>query len=90
MVTGERVRDKELLEDIFKERDLNLILAIPLRSDTEDSWYWKGEKLGQYSVKSAYGMLQMEKNSNNNNSDNSGFWRRLWNLKVPVKVKNML
>lgn len=72
MVTGERVWDNELIADIFEERDANLILAIPLRRDTEDSWYWKREKLGQYSVKSAYGMLQMEKN-NNNTSDNSGF-----------------
>lgn len=57
MVTGERVWDNELIADIFEERDANLILAIPLRSDTEDSRYWKGEKLGQYSVKSVYGML---------------------------------
>lgn len=86
IITGERVWDNELIADIF---DANLILVIPLRSGLEDSWYWKGEKMGHYSVKSAYGMLQSEKNSNNT-SDNSGFWRKLWNLKVPAKVKNLL
>lgn len=90
MVTGEKVWDNELIADIFEERDANLILAIPLRSDMRDSWYWKGEKLGHYSVKSAYGMLQKEKNANNNAPDNSGFWRKLWNLKVPAKVKNLV
>ena len=39
-------------------------------------------------MKSAYITLQFARRRNLN--DNSGFWRKLWNLKIPPKVKNFL
>ncbi|KAL8100419.1 hypothetical protein AgCh_032616 [Apium graveolens] len=89
MVTGEHVWDVELISDMFIDRDAELILSIPLDNDSANSWYWRGEKLGEYSVKSAYLLIQDSKNSNRS-EDNSGFWRKLWNLKIPSKVKNFL
>ena len=64
--------DKDLLNDIFDERDANLIQSIPINSDEADSWYWKNEKLGMYSVISAYKALQDDREEHDL-SDNSGF-----------------
>ena len=50
---------------------------------------WRKEKLGHYSVKSSYLLIQDGK-ENSQTSDNSGFWRQMWNLKIPVKVKHFL
>ncbi|KAL8121558.1 hypothetical protein AgCh_018338 [Apium graveolens] len=54
-----------------------------------DSWYWCKERMGNYTVKSAYLLLQ-EIKGGYQVSNNSGFWRKLWNLKIPSKVKHFL
>ncbi|XP_074349748.1 uncharacterized protein LOC141689374 [Apium graveolens] len=81
--------DVDLIKDVFDERDVNIILTIPLNKAAQGSWYWRQEKMGSYSVKSAYYLLQDLK-PNQNTSPSSGFWKRLWNLKIPPKVKNFL
>lgn len=45
--------DEDLVNDIFIRRDANLIMSIPIQRFQEDSWYWRGEKMGFYSIKSA-------------------------------------
>lgn len=47
------------------------------------------EKFGNYSVNSAYLLIEEEKYASST-TDNSGFWRTLWNLKIPPIVKNFL
>ncbi|XP_074327095.1 uncharacterized protein LOC141665037 [Apium graveolens] len=86
---GEKAWDVDLVLDIFEARDADLILSIPLSENEKDTWYWRHEKMGQYSVKSGYKLLQTAKDQSNT-ADNSGFWRKLWNLKIPNKVKNFL
>ncbi|XP_074378086.1 uncharacterized protein LOC141719606 [Apium graveolens] len=81
--------DTDLVVDIFNSRDSNIILSTPIDKEVDDSWYWRREKFGQYSVKSAYLMLE-EGNPSNSSANNSGFWHTLWNLKIPPKVKNFL
>lgn len=81
--------DVDLLRDVFEERDVNLILAIPINVDSADTWYWKKEKMGHFSVKTAYSLVQ-ELRGVQRTSDNSGFWWSLWNLKIPAKVKFFL
>ncbi|KAF4383413.1 hypothetical protein G4B88_023987 [Cannabis sativa] len=44
---------------------------------------------GLFTVKSAYSLLQTAKTSSNV-PNNSGFWRQLWQLKLPPKVVNFL
>lgn len=78
--------DNDLILDVFESKYANLIFSIPLNNAAEDSWYWRREKLGNYSLKSAYLLLQELKNGQNT-TPNSGFWRKLWNLKIPNKVK---
>ncbi|XP_060969566.1 uncharacterized protein LOC133036823 [Cannabis sativa] len=47
------------------------------------------ESNGTFSVKSAYLLLQKSKKQHTS-TDNSGFWRSLWQLKIPLKVKNFM
>ncbi|KAK1398758.1 hypothetical protein POM88_008621 [Heracleum sosnowskyi] len=50
--------DIDLVTDIFAERDAQLILSIPLNLRDTDSWFWKYDKLGQYTIKSAYATIR--------------------------------
>lgn len=88
MLQRERQWDMDLIRDLFSERDMNLILSIPLNADIDDNWYWRNKRLGIYIVKSAY--LELQKIKRNSQEDNSVFRRKLWNLKIPPKVKNFL
>uniref|UniRef100_A0A803NG12 Uncharacterized protein n=1 Tax=Cannabis sativa TaxID=3483 RepID=A0A803NG12_CANSA len=79
-----------LVRDMFNVRDSTLILSIPLSFyATNNHWAWIGEKTGHFSVKSAYKLLQTQK-SNRLRDNNFGFWRKLWHLKIPPKVKNFM
>lgn len=71
------------------ERDALLILSIPLQRREDDSWFWRKDKLGQYTVKSAYAAIR-EGITNNHSSSNSGFWNKIWNLKIPLKIKHFI
>ncbi|XP_060960728.1 uncharacterized protein LOC133031275 [Cannabis sativa] len=82
--------DVSLVQDMFNTRDAALILGIPLSSTaTEDCWSWTGDRTGSYTVKSAYAMLQLQKTSRSG-ENNSGFWHKLWHLKIPPKVTNFM
>uniref|UniRef100_A0A803PQX4 RNase H type-1 domain-containing protein n=1 Tax=Cannabis sativa TaxID=3483 RepID=A0A803PQX4_CANSA len=82
--------DEEVLRDVLTERDYKLVIAIPLsQTSMEDKWHWYKEYTGLFSVRSACQLIQDSKPVNGQ-PDNSGFWRCLWQLKVPPKVKNFL
>ncbi|XP_030479194.1 uncharacterized protein LOC115696432 [Cannabis sativa] len=50
------------LYEMFNNRDSDIILGIPLSSNVSiDTWSWEGERTGEFSVKSAYNMLQQQK-----------------------------
>ncbi|XP_074327365.1 uncharacterized protein LOC141665282 [Apium graveolens] len=53
----------------------------------EDTWSWNREKMGHYSVRSAYKCIQEDKDHSAINSSNTIAWSRIWNLKIPQKVK---
>ncbi|XP_074327790.1 uncharacterized protein LOC141665702 [Apium graveolens] len=53
MAPNERKWDEDLVKHLFTQRDVNLILATPLSDNIEDSWYWRKEKSGNFSVKTA-------------------------------------
>lgn len=89
MHVGENSWDLELLHDMFEERDFSLIVSLPLSIDEDDSWYWSLDRLGHYTVKSAYQLTQSIDTSAEDDAV-SGCWRKLWNFKVPTKVKAFL
>lgn len=83
---NQKMWDKEVVSDLFNERDQKLILQIPIPvRNKEDSWYWGLEDKGDFSVKSCYRKLCgefacVEKR----------FWMKLWSLKLPGKILNFL
>ncbi|KAA3472342.1 reverse transcriptase [Gossypium australe] len=49
---------KELIENTFPEHTAQKILQIPLVEDHEDFQVWRGEHSGEFTVRSAYKLLQ--------------------------------
>ncbi|XP_074376770.1 uncharacterized protein LOC141718284 [Apium graveolens] len=80
--------DTDLARDIFVERDVNLILSIPLNNAVADTWYWRFEKLGHYSVKSAY--IAIRDYTCTNRVEDNFNWKQVWDLQIPLKVKNFI
>lgn len=76
-------------QNIFHQRDIQRINAIQLSDTCSDNWYWRKDKCGNDSVKSAYVML-LESKLWSNQCGNIMFWKRFWNLKVPQKVKHFI
>ncbi|KAH9722180.1 reverse transcriptase domain-containing protein [Citrus sinensis] len=86
MVADERRWDFDVVTDLFNTRDIDLILKIPLsvRRD-RDMWHWLADPGGVFSVRSCYKLMTYDANTSA-----LSFWRRLWKLEVPSKVKNFL
>ncbi|XP_074348244.1 uncharacterized protein LOC141687007 [Apium graveolens] len=53
-----------------------------------DSWFWKHEKLGQYTVKSDYASIRDAKEQES--LVETSWWKKMWNLKMPLKVKHII
>lgn len=82
--------DDEIPRDMFNVRDQQCIKSIALtEGNEEDELYWGKEKSGQYSVRSAYRLLQYQKNLWRQEDQNST-WRNTWRVKAPPKVLNFL
>jgi hypothetical protein len=54
--------DEEMVRDIFWTEDVRHILATPTSPGHEDALAWHFDRRGQFSVKSAYHMLDDAKN----------------------------
>ncbi|XP_043809044.1 uncharacterized protein LOC122722412 [Manihot esculenta] len=77
--------NESLIAQMFNERDRSCILNIPLSlSSCSDTWCWKFESKGHYSVKSAYRFLV----DGFQHREGSEIWKRFWKAKVPPKVLN--
>lgn len=75
----------------FNEDTAKKILQIPLaKTIYEDFQVWRGEPSREYSVRSAYKLLQETNSGSSNNfiqTENRNFYRKLWNLQIPQKIK---
>uniref|UniRef100_A0A803P267 Reverse transcriptase domain-containing protein n=1 Tax=Cannabis sativa TaxID=3483 RepID=A0A803P267_CANSA len=90
MEIGSGSWDMELLQDVFNNRDIASITAVPiLQVAAVDSFTWHFELSGTYSVKSAFHLLQKEKGAWDT-VEASKFWNELWRLKIPPKIKNLI
>ncbi|XP_016694234.1 uncharacterized protein [Gossypium hirsutum] len=76
----------EVVTHTFQLDIAQRILQIPLATiDSEDLLVWKGEPSGEFSVRSAYKLLQ-DANLDPNNlvqTDFKDFYRKLWQLQLP-------
>lgn len=59
----------------------------------EDSRYWKYDPKGKYTVRSGYHMwlekcrAEDERGKPSSSRTNNGWWEKIWNLKIPPKLK---
>lgn len=83
---GTRTWDVEIITDLFAVNDVKEILSIPLNpTSTEDKLIWHYSKNGMYSVRSAY--ILACSITIDHEYTLPGNWIKLWNAKVPFKVK---
>ncbi|XP_075645214.1 uncharacterized protein LOC142616214 [Castanea sativa] len=83
----------EMVERIFLPRKALIILGIPLSNRLPpDRPTWGLTANGLFTTKSSYKLLVTLDNSNSTGSLNRAsqrkFWNRLWNLRVPNKIKH--
>lgn len=85
---------RELTRSVSKE-EVEAIIAIPLsKSNAPDSLIWHHSKKGMYSVKSGYYVARSCCEQEETLKPSSSFqvcpslWKKVWNLKVPPKVKH--
>lgn len=77
-------------DDCFPADVAQKILRIPLaKTPHEDFQAWKGEQSGEFSVRSAYKLLQdaqLDPKVNLIQTDIKDFYNKLWNLQLPNKI----
>ncbi|KAL0407261.1 UNVERIFIED_CONTAM: putative mitochondrial protein [Sesamum latifolium] len=83
--------DAEKIRALFWPVDSELILSIPLgRLVVPDIWVWHYSRNGWFSVRSAYhlacSIADRPETSSRNLADHQ-WWRKLWQLKLPNKIK---
>ncbi|KAL0411938.1 UNVERIFIED_CONTAM: hypothetical protein Slati_3783500 [Sesamum latifolium] len=81
----------DLVKTIFWPDDSASILAIPLsRIGDADRLIWHYSKSGVFSVRSAYHLacaLEEKPCTSSRSTEEASWWRRLWQAKIPSKVK---
>ena len=89
--------DESLIRDVFWQVDVHRILQIPLRVHLmEDFVSWHYNRSGVFNVRSAYHVqLQHQFGGRENLSEAQGsrpnhFWKRVWGLRIPGKVKHFM
>ncbi|KAG8479140.1 hypothetical protein CXB51_029003 [Gossypium anomalum] len=80
----------ELINSTFQANTAQKILQIPLaESNHEDTQAWKGELSGEFSVRSAYKLLQDATLDPSNyllHAETKKIYRKLWNLQLSSKI----
>ncbi|KAH1096770.1 hypothetical protein J1N35_013691 [Gossypium stocksii] len=86
-----RVWKREVIDSTFPAEIAAGILCIPLAREThEDILAWKGESSGEFTVRSAYKLLQEKENDPSAyalQTDYRKFYKQLWGLNLPAKQK---
>lgn len=90
LVPNDSSWDYELLHELFSERDRDLITKIPIYNRRpHDLWSWTRDKNGVHSVRGGY-RSQMEQRVDMLPNPAASIWSKIWKLKVPPKVLNLL
>jgi hypothetical protein len=75
----------------FESVDIHAILQIPIGGFDDDIWAWHLERHGNFTVRSAYRALiqaNEERTTIGREASDQVFWKKLWKMKVPPKVRN--
>ena len=86
---------EERVTEEFLPHEARAILSIPLsQRRVDDALIWKETNHGNYTTKSAYKMLwkhaTMSKSGPSDPSAHSAFWKEIWSLRVPTKVRHFV
>ena len=81
----------DVIEHVFELVEAVVIKGIPLCSFSQrDKLIWLFTPFGQYTVKSGFRFLYEGSASVQASADDSLFWKKIWGLEVPNKVKNFV
>lgn len=94
MIAGQNSWDEQLIRRIFYPHDADAIIQLKIPSGgVDDVLAWFPEKLGFFSVKSAYRLALDERTSADCGSSSGSpngcrkFWEILWKTNVPPKIR---
>lgn len=81
--------NSELLDSLFSAEEAGQIMSIPISLHDEDHLIWHFNSSGDYSVKSGYWNAIRIKGWGqvSTSAGHSPWWRSLWQLSIPSKVK---
>lgn len=82
--------DTQKIWSVFDGRVAVSILKVDLGcSRQSDKWIWTTERSGNFSVKSAYHLLQncREEGESSTASHQKSIWKHIWKIKTPQKIK---
>ena len=82
----------EVIQELFLPSEVLLIIGIPLSlRNTEDRVIWAYTPSGVYSTSSAYKLLTDRNVQGSSNCEpQKRFWKGLWELQVPHKIKHFV
>lgn len=81
----------DLIVNTFPKVIANRILEIPLEKEAnEDLMVWSGEPSREFSIRSTYKLLQKGTsfpNATHIQNDLTNFYKKIWKLQIPTKIK---
>lgn len=81
-----------MLEASLCPNDVALISTLAISPSAPDTWIWHFDKHGKYTVRSGYKVYMMGKieASSSESGKLKKWWKVVWSLKVPTKIKNFI
>ena len=81
----------DVIDYVSTVQDAETIKSIPLNSTTQlDALIWPFTPSGIYSIKLGYRFLLENSAQFHNTGQDIEFWKKVWNLEVPSKIKNFV
>ena len=85
----------DMVDGLFNTKEAEIIKSIPLSQvAVKDILFWPYSYDGRYSCKTRYRFLKEEEELNvvsgEVTKEDKQFWRKIWCMKVPPKVRNLL
>ncbi|KAF7842590.1 putative RNA-directed DNA polymerase [Senna tora] len=81
--------DIEKVNEVFEPLVAEAVIKIPLsRSNPKDSWMWRFNANGLFSVKSAYKVVHNSYSRTNTWTRYSSVWKKIWKGNLPPKIRS--
>lgn len=74
------------------EVDVEAIVHLPISSSALDTWIWHYEQHGKCTIKSGYKMFMIRRQEASISTLHVGsiWWKKLWKLQIPNKIKHFI